>query len=103
MNAVMDVYERNLERLLELVAMKKRFTYDLRSQCQVYSGVVCAYRATKDSDHFLELPAVLDHALANDGIVGVWTDQKDGRTYYDSCRLFTDVPNAIRFAIHEKQ
>ena len=92
-----------IPRLLALTAKKDRFTFDLRGECQVYAGIVSAYRATEDSDHFIELPAVIAHALANDGIVGARKDPMDGKTYYDSCRIFTDLDQALRFARQERQ
>jgi fructokinase len=95
--------EHFIIRLTELLQRKERFTYDLRGDCQVYNGVVAAYRATQDSDHFIDLPMVIAHALAHDGIVGGWKNPADGRTYYDSCRLFTDVQEAVRFADREGQ
>ena len=85
-----------ITRLLDLATRKDRFTFDLRGNCQVYAGIVCAYRATQNSDTPLDLPAVIAHALDHDGIIGAWS--KDGRTYYDSCRLFTDQEVALRFA-----
>ena len=75
----------------------------VRLECLIYSGVVAAYRATQDSDHFLDLPKVLAHALEHDGIIGAWRDPQDGTTYHDSCRLFTDVGSALRFAKTQTQ
>lgn len=96
--------DRIIERIAKLSTRKHRFTYDLRSDCVVYNGgVVSAYRATQDSDHFLDVPQVVAHAMAHDGIVGGWTDPGDGKVYFDSCRLFTDVGQALRFAERQQQ
>lgn len=89
-------------KLLDLLKHRSRFTYDLRAHCQVYSGVVAAYRATQDSTHFTDLPSVMSHALAHDGIIGGWKNSQ-GEVQYDSCRLFTGVDDALRFARAEGQ
>lgn len=90
-------------RLKDLVSRKDRFTFDLRSECLVYTGIVSAYHATEDSEHFTDLPKVMAHALENDGVVGMWKDPETGRINYDSCRIFTDLENALRFARQERQ
>ena len=91
-----------IDRLRDLSQRKERFTFDVRGNCLVYSGVVAPYRATLDSDHFTELPKVVDHALDHDGIIGGWKDS-NGTVYYDSCRVFTDVEHALHFARTERQ
>ncbi len=91
--------ERTLPALFgSLLERKERFTYDLRGRCQVYEGVVAAYRAPDGADHFTDVSAVIEHALAHEGIVGGWRDPAQGRCYYYSCRLFTDTEHALRFA-----
>ncbi len=89
--------EDMIERLTELADRKDRFTFDLRGNCQVYTGIVCAYRTREDEATPLELAMVVAHAFEHDGIVGAWKDVH-GRTIYDSCRLFTDHERALRFA-----
>lgn len=95
--------EQLIERLSTLATRKDRFTFDLRGECQVYSGVVAAYRATQDSGQSMDLPVVITHALDHDGIIGAWKDPDDGRMYFDSCRVFTDVEHALRFAAEQGQ
>lgn len=82
---------------------KSRFSYDLRSRAFVDMGIIAAYRATQDSDHFSDLPEVVQHALEHEGIVGAWKDPESGRLLFDSCRLFTDRHNAIKFARDQRQ
>lgn len=91
------------DRLLSLIARKDRFIYDLRGNCQVYDGVVAAYRATTESGHFTELPLAVAHAMENDGIIGMWKQPGTGSVVFDSCRVFTDVENALRFARTQQQ
>jgi hypothetical protein len=95
--------ENLIMRIQEIASRKSRFTYDVRGHCFVQIGVVVGYRATKDSDHFSEIPAVLSHALANDGIIGSWVDPADGKRYYDSCRVFSDEGTAYAFARRQGQ
>lgn len=92
-----------LTRLHELVQRRSRFTYDLRGNCIVYTGVVAAYRATDEAPHFLELELAVAHAFAHDGLVGAWRDPETGRTSFDSCRLFMDMDSALRFAREQQQ
>ena len=91
-----------LEQLKALTARKERFTFDLRGRCQVYEGVVSAYRIT-EFDRSNELTEVAAHALAHDGILGAWRDPGTKEPRYESCRLFTDVGNAKRFAREQGQ
>ncbi len=92
-----------IDRLKEIAMNRSRFSYDLRSRAFVDMGIIAAYRATQDSDHFSELPQVVQHALEHEGIVGAWKDPDSGRIFYDSCRVFTDPKNAIKFARDQKQ
>lgn len=94
--------EKTIERLNELAARKQRFTYDLRGNCQVYSGVVAGYRAGEESEHFTDLEQAILHAFENDSVVSGWRDA-NGEWRYDSCRMFTDLPQAIRFAVRERR
>ncbi len=86
-----------------ILLQKDRFIYDLRSDCQVYTGIVCAYGATHGTERITEIPLVITHALAHDGVVGAWKNPADGVTFYDSCRLFTDIDTALRFARRQGQ
>lgn len=92
-----------LTRLSDLAQRRSRFTYDLRGDCIVYTGVVAAYHATDDAPHFLELAQAMAHAFEHDGLVGAWRDPATGRTNYDSCRLFMDIDSALRFAREQRQ
>jgi hypothetical protein len=94
--------EKLIDRLKELAARKERFTYDLRGNCQVYSGVVACYRATPDHEHFTEMSPAILHALEHDSVLTVWRDPQ-GKVQFDSCRVFTDLPQAVRFAAREKR
>jgi hypothetical protein len=92
-----------VDRIREIAERKSRFSYDLRGRAFVDMGIIAAYRATQDSDHFADLPQVVQHALDHEGIVGAWKDPESGHVYYDSCRLFTDARSALEFARAQKQ
>ena len=94
--------EKTIERLNELAARKQRFTYDLRGNCQVYSGVVAGYRAAEENEHFTDLEQAILHAYEHDSVIAGWRNA-DGSWCYDSCRMFTDLPQAIRFAARERR
>jgi hypothetical protein len=90
-------------RLLEISRRKDRFTFDLRGKCQVYSGIVAAYAAPPNIAEADELANAIAHAWEHDGIIGAWKDPQTGKVQYDSCRLFTDLERALRFAEQQQQ
>lgn len=92
-----------LKELQFLFERKNRFTYDVRSGCQVYNGVVAKYRVPSGDGHFVDLELALKHSLAHDGILGCWKDPDSGTIRFDSCRIFTDLENASRFARLQEQ
>jgi len=57
--------ENVVTHLGRLLLQKDRVTYDLRSSCQVYSGVVCALGTTEGSERITEPPLVIAHALSH--------------------------------------
>lgn len=87
----------------ELVERHDRFTYDLRARCRVLSGSVAAYRAVGPTVPMTDLSRAVAQALERDGILGAWRDPDSGEVHYDSCRLFTDQDQALRFAHGEGQ
>jgi|GEM_PF-2418872 len=88
-------------RLQQLLDRNQHFTFDLRAECRVYSGVVAAYRPPFSSG-FTDLMNALSHAYAHDSILMV-SVRLDGNLRYDSCRLFTDEASALFFAQREQQ
>ena len=85
-----------MERLRALAARKERFSYDVRGDSHVNRDIVVAYDM-KVPATAAELEFVIDHALEHDAIVSGHRDP-DGKVHFTSCRLFTDVNNAVRFA-----
>ena len=84
-------------------ANKDGFTFDLRTERMVTSGIVAAYTATQNSFGFDSLPTVVAHAEANAGVVGGWFNTEDAHFYFDSVRIFTNLAEAIAFGKEQDQ
>ena len=69
------------------------FTVTLPDLQPVTEGISVAYEETQDSHSDEEIQRCIDHALTHGHIVGGWLDT-DGKFYYDSCRIFTDLDKA---------
>ncbi|HNR56099.1 MAG TPA: hypothetical protein PKJ19_13095 [Flavobacteriales bacterium] len=85
-----------LDRLRSIGDRKQRFSYDVRGNSYVTSDLVVAYRIPGERAN--DLATVLQHALDHDAIVSGHRDPVDGQVRYSSCRLFTDLHNAVTFA-----
>ena len=79
------------------------FTFDIRAERMVTSGIVAAYAATQDTFGFERLAYVVEHAANNGGVVGGWLNRDNARFYFDSCRVFTDLAEAMAFGKAEGQ
>ncbi|MEZ4808640.1 MAG: hypothetical protein R2815_14345 [Flavobacteriales bacterium] len=86
-----------LERLRAIAARKPFFSYDVRGDSYVNTDLVVAYAIPGNMEKGPELEKVVQHALEHDSIVSGKRDA-EGRVHYTSCRLFTDMNNAMRFA-----
>ena len=87
-----------IDRLRSIATRKQRFSYDVRGNSYVTSDLVVAYGIPGTKEDQPDLETVLQHALDNDAIVSGYRDPQDGRIRYTSCRLFTDLHNAMVFA-----
>lgn len=85
-----------LDRLRSIASRKQRFSYDVRGNSYVTSDLVVAYAIPGEGTPDLE--TVLQHALDHDAVVSGHRDPVDGQVRYSSCRLFTDLHNAMVFA-----
>lgn len=86
-----------LERLRAIAARKAFFSYDVRGDSYVNTDLVVAYHIPNASEKGPDLEKVIQHALEHDSIVSGKRDA-EGHVQYTSCRLFTDMNNAMRFA-----
>jgi hypothetical protein len=92
-----------IDRLRAITQRKARFSYDVRGNTYVYSGMVAPYRFANEEGDVNELEAVIDHALENDGIVSGVKDVASGKWTFTSDRLYSDMGNALRFAREQGQ
>lgn len=79
------------------------FTVDLTTLKKVTKGISVAYLETQDSFDEEGLKRVLSHALAHDKKVGGWLNEENGKFYYDSIRIFTDLEKAKSFGRENNQ
>jgi hypothetical protein len=90
-------------RINALMARHDRFVYDLRADCHVLYGIVVPYRSPGDGAVITDLSRALALAFSQDGILEVWRALEHQRTCFASCRIFTDLEQAFRFARVEGQ
>lgn len=79
------------------------FTVELPTIKEVKRGYVVAYLETQNSFDDDGLEKVIKHALNHSKTVGGWLNEENGKYYFDSCQIFTDRDEAIRFGIENKQ
>jgi hypothetical protein len=82
-------------------SLKDGFTLDLRSLSSVKSGIIVAYAETQNAFGFEGFCRAFMHSRCNDNIFGGW--YHNGRFYFDSCRVFTDRQEAIKFGKENNQ
>lgn len=82
-------------------SLKDGFTFDLRSLSRVSSGIIVAYSETQDAFGWKGFVKAFIHSRYNDNIFGGW--YYEGRFYFDSCRVFKDREEAIKFGRENKQ
>ena len=78
-------------------ANKEGFTIELEYLTHVTTGIVVAYKETQNSFGDEGLIKCVNHALYNDNIVGGWFNEADNQFYFDSCRTFENLTEAIEF------
>ncbi|MCR4823998.1 MAG: nucleoside hydrolase [Bacteroidales bacterium] len=76
------------------------FTIDIDKMEFPKEGLMVSYEATQDHFDRSQLPAVIKHARAHEGIVGGWRDPDTGLYYFDSTRDFPEdsLAAALAFA-----
>ena len=79
------------------------FTVELPTIKEVKRGYVVAYLETQNSFDDDGLDKVINHALNHSKTVGGWLNEDNGKYYFDSCQIFTDRDEAIKFGIENKQ
>jgi len=79
------------------------FTVSIKPLKMLTGGISVAYIETQNSFDDKGLERVLKHALDNSKTVGGWLNSENGKFYYDSVRIFTDLEEAKQFARENKQ
>ena len=90
-----------IELLKIAVDNPEGFTVSIPDLENVSEGIIVSYAATQDSFGIDGLKKVFEHALAHDQIIGGWSF--DGKYFFDSNKLFTDLEEAIAFGKSQKQ
>lgn len=74
------------------------FTIKVPSLDFVSSGIISAYEATQNNFNATNLEQVLNHSLNNDSVLGGWLDAQTNLYYFDSCKIFKNLDDALEFA-----
>lgn len=77
------------------------FTVSLPELQHITEGIIVSYQETQNSFGIDGLKVVFEHALAHDQVIGGWSFE--GKYYFDSNKLFTDLEEAIEFGKSQKQ
>ncbi len=90
--------------MIEQVALEhpEGFTLDVRNLELVKTGIAVAHAETQNQFGFGGLYTCVQHAIYNYGFVGGWRNEK-GQMQYDSIRLFTSLPKAIKWGRKQGQ
>jgi fructokinase len=73
------------------------FTIELEYLTFITSGIVVAYEETQNSFGFEGLKKVVNHSLYNEKVIGGWFDSENQKFYFDSCKVFKNLDEAIEF------
>lgn len=81
------------------------FTYNIRTNSMVSTGISCAYAATQNSFGDNGLMVALVHALRHDAVIGGWLDTETNLFYWDSIKVFDkdEMEAAVEFGRDNKQ
>jgi hypothetical protein len=95
----------SLKDAIKAIAKKKPdgFSVELPTLKEVSQGIVVAYLETQDSFDDDGLEKVILHAENHGKVVGGWLNEDNGKYYYDSCKVFTNKDEAIKFGLENKQ
>lgn len=93
-----------IKQILELAkAETGGFTVRLPELERVKTGVVSAYKETQNCFGNEGLKKALQHALEHDKVLGGWLNSENGKFYFDSCKVFQNVEEAVRFGRENEQ
>lgn len=78
------------------------FTINLKDMSTVKNGYIVAYLETQNTFED-NIEKVIKHSLSHDKIIGGWLNEENKKFYFDSCKVFKDKNEAIKFGIENKQ
>ena len=79
------------------------FTVRLPGLERVKTGIISAYKETQDCFGRQGLEKAVEHAMQHDRVLGGWHNSENGKFYFDSCKIFEDENEAIRFGKENEQ
>ena len=79
------------------------FTVRLPELERVKSGIVSAYKETQNCFGRIGLEKAIEHSMQHEKVLGGWFNSEDGKYYFDSCKVFTDMNEAIKFGKDHEQ
>lgn len=96
---------KNQKEAIKEIAKKNPdgFTVELTTFKKVTHGISVAYLETQNSFGDEGLEQVINHAEKYDKTVGGWLNEDNGKFYYDSIKIFTNLQNAIEFGKENQQ
>lgn len=93
-----------ITRILKLAkAEPGGFTVRLPELEKIRSGIVSAYKETQNCFGRKGLEKAVTHALKHESILGGWLNSENDNYYFDSCKLFDNEIEAIRFGRENEQ
>jgi fructokinase len=93
--------------ILKILSLAKAepdgFTIRLPDLEKVKKGIVSAYKETQNCFGRIGLEIAVNHAMVHERILGGWFNSENERFYFDSCKIFEDANEAIRFGRENEQ
>jgi fructokinase len=92
------------KQILQIAAQNPYgFTFNCKTNSLVKYGIVVSYEETQNCFGENGLRKVIEHAMNHDSIIGGWLNSENGHFYFDSCKVFTNLKEAIEFGRANKQ
>jgi hypothetical protein len=82
-------------------SLRDGFTMDLKNMEKVKVGIIVAHAQTQNAFGFNGFVKAFIHARMHDQVFGGW--YHNGKFYFDSCKVFTNREEAIRFGKENNQ
>lgn len=73
------------------------FTVRLPELERVKTGIVSAYKETQNCFGSEGLEKAVEHSLKHEKVLGGWFNSENRKFYFDSCKVFDNLEEAIKF------